>query len=96
MRRLTTLTMALALLMSAFPLKAATNVYKCTLNGVVTYQSDPCPTGKPGKQPTIEQLNAERQRKLKQASKRWRSEPIRGTTRQPSPAEPHYRNARAK
>ena len=68
MRRLTTLTMALALLMSAFALKAATNVYKCTINGVVTYQSDPCPTGEPGKQPTIEQLNAERQRKLKQAS----------------------------
>jgi Excalibur calcium-binding domain/Domain of unknown function (DUF4124) len=47
---------------------AASQVFKCTKEGSVTYQSDPCPTGVPRKLPSIEQLNAERQKKLQEAA----------------------------
>lgn len=45
----------------------AAQVHKCTINGSVTYQTDPCPTGQARRTPTIEQLNAERQKKLRQS-----------------------------
>jgi hypothetical protein len=48
---------------------SATQVYKCTVNGTVSYQSVPCPSGPPGKRPTLEQLNAaEKLKRERQAS----------------------------
>jgi hypothetical protein len=49
------------------PLASATDFYKCTINGSITYQGEPCPTVEPPiKRPTVEQLNAERQKKLRE------------------------------
>ena len=45
-------------------LEAATPVYKCVSNGAVVYQSDPCPSNVRRKEPNINQLNAERMKKL--------------------------------
>ena len=55
--------------------EAGTPVYKCSKNGSVTYQNDPCPTDEPRKLPTVEQLNAERQKKLRETSSRVPSSP---------------------
>ena len=43
--------------------EAATPVHRCVIDGTVTFQRDPCPTGKARKQPTAQQLNAERKRR---------------------------------
>lgn len=36
----------------------AEQMYKCKLNGTITYQQDPCPTGQVRKPPTVQELNA--------------------------------------
>ncbi len=36
----------------------AAQAYKCKVNGTVTYQQDPCPTGQVRKLPTVQELNA--------------------------------------
>lgn len=59
---------SLAVLVAPLSLEAARPVFKCTVNGSVTYQNDPCPSGEPRKAPTVEQLNAERQKALRQAA----------------------------
>jgi hypothetical protein len=51
---------------STAPAEAATPVYKCSENGVVTFQNMPCRSEEPGARPTAAQLNAERQKKLRQ------------------------------
>lgn len=57
-----------ALTAVSFPV-SATQVFKCTINGAVSYQSVPCPSGPPGKQPTLDQLNAaEKLKRERQAS----------------------------
>jgi uncharacterized protein YxeA len=44
---------------------AATQFYKCNSNGAVQYQQSPCQTNEETKKPpTVEELNAERQKKL--------------------------------
>ncbi len=45
------------LLVVATGLNAAP-MYKCMVNGTVTYQQDPCPTGQVRKPPTVQELNA--------------------------------------
>ncbi|WP_338416463.1 calcium-binding protein [uncultured Sphaerotilus sp.] len=46
-----------------------TQVFKCTINGTVSYQSVSCPSGPSGKRPTIDQLNAaEKLKRERQAS----------------------------
>lgn len=60
-----TLTAAAALLLW-LPLSALAQVHKCTVNGVVTYQSTPCAAAAPRRQPTVDELNAERRKKLAQ------------------------------
>ncbi|RFO96796.1 calcium-binding protein [Rhodoferax lacus] len=59
---------ALALVLAPFLLAstavAATQIYKCNVNGSVRYQQDPCPSNEVRKQPTVEELNAERQKQL--------------------------------
>ena len=59
--------------LTALPSPAsATQVFKCTINGTVSYQSVPCPSGpsgSSGKRPTLEQLNAaEKLKRERQAS----------------------------
>ena len=36
----------------------AQQMYKCKVNGTVTYQQDPCPVGQIRKPPTLQELNA--------------------------------------
>ena len=43
-------------------------LHKCTSNDSVTYQNTPCPPSELRRHPTVEQLNAERKKKLAQAS----------------------------
>ena len=43
---------------------AEAQLYKCTSNDSVTYQNIPCPPNEARTQPTVEQLNAERKKKL--------------------------------
>ena len=54
--------MLVAVCLAVLSLDAAAGVFKCTINGSVTYQNDPCPSGAQKKLPTVEQLNAERQK----------------------------------
>jgi hypothetical protein len=56
----------LAGLLATASAEAATAVHKCSENGVVTFQSMPCRPDEPGARPTAAQLNAERQKKLRQ------------------------------
>jgi hypothetical protein len=68
-------------LTSLLPSASATQVFKCTINGTVSYQSVPCPSGPPGKQPTLEQLNAaEKLKRARQASE--------SPARAPAPSSP--------
>lgn len=57
-------TIVCAALMAPVSLAAAPPIYKCVVKGVVTYQADPCPSGHTRNHPTVEQLNAERKKRL--------------------------------
>ncbi len=51
------------LMLGASGISTAAPLYKCKVNGSVLYQQDPCPSTEGKKrQPTVEELNAERQR----------------------------------
>ena len=78
-----------ATLMAPLSLIAATQVYKCNIGGSVTYQRDPCPSGEVRPPPTLEQLNAERQKRLRQPADgpAAASAPTLGGQRLPSPGE---------
>lgn len=39
-------------------------IHKCEVDGAVRYQQSPCPSDGTGARPTVESLNAERQKKL--------------------------------
>lgn len=58
--------LAVALLAMGLP-NAAAQLHKCVDNGAVTYQNMPCPASEPRQRPTLDQLNADRQKKLAQA-----------------------------
>jgi hypothetical protein len=47
---------------------AATPVHKCIVNGTVTFQQDPCPTGQPRRMPSVEQLNLEERKRRESAA----------------------------
>jgi hypothetical protein len=64
MNKLFVLVSMIAAFLTPLALEAAPPIFKCTQNGSVTYQNNPCPTGEPRRAPTAEQLNAERQKKL--------------------------------
>ncbi|MBA4343347.1 MAG: calcium-binding protein [Methylibium sp.] len=59
------LSVALFLLVLAFasPGVKAAQVNKCIINGAVSYQQDPCPSGQARKQPSLEELNAAEKKK---------------------------------
>lgn len=59
-------TLALACLAGAPSFAAVTPVHKCLENGVVSFQNTPCRPGDPGTRPNAAQLNAERQKALRE------------------------------
>lgn len=61
------LAVMLVVLMAHQPLEAVTPVFKCTIDGKISYQSVPCPTGERRDTPSVDALNAERQNRLRQA-----------------------------
>lgn len=60
--------LALALLLLAQLVHGASAVHKCVINGNVTFQSGPCPVDKPSRQPTVDELNALRKKRLAEAA----------------------------
>jgi hypothetical protein len=77
---------ALALAQLLLPSAVATPVYKCSANGTVRYQEGPCqPDSR--KPPTIEELNAARQKQLGQEAQRPGSpKPQSGSSAKPEAA----------
>jgi hypothetical protein len=75
------------LLMASFSLVGATPFYKCAVNGSVTYQDEPCPYGAAKKEITVEQLNAQQQKKLREmgGGPSSASSPSQGIQRPPIP-----------
>jgi Excalibur calcium-binding domain len=68
------LAVVVGLLVAATGVNAAP-MYKCKLNGTITYQQDPCPTGQVRKPPTVQELNAaEKKRREAEAVKAATSE----------------------
>jgi hypothetical protein len=61
------LTVGLALALASLTVQAAGPVFKCVVNGTVTFQSVPCPSDKPVRHPTKDELNAERKKRLSEA-----------------------------
>jgi Skp family chaperone for outer membrane proteins len=47
---------------------ASNQVFKCTVNGSVTFQNSPCPVEKLTRPPTKDELNAERKKRLAEAA----------------------------
>jgi Excalibur calcium-binding domain len=62
--------------------QGASPVHKCVINGNVTFQSSPCPADKPVPRPTLDELNAERKKRLAAAATTAASVP----TASPSPS----------
>lgn len=62
------ITIGFAVLLTTLSAAAATPVHKCTINGTVTFQRDPCSSAEVRKQPTLEQLNAERPKRPRQSA----------------------------
>ena len=56
--------LASAFLFLLSPNAPAAQLHKCVSNGAVTYQNTPCPSSEVRRQPTVEELNAERKKKL--------------------------------
>ena len=58
------LAVAVAAVLLSYPSMLVAQLHKCISNGSVTYQNTPCPSGDTRKPPTVEELNAERKKKL--------------------------------
>ncbi|MFN7546902.1 MAG: excalibur calcium-binding domain-containing protein [Pseudomonadota bacterium] len=65
----------LALLASADEARTSSQVFKCVINGSVTFQNTPCPVEKPVRPPTKDELNAERKKRLAESAAAAASEP---------------------
>ncbi len=72
----------------------AAPMHKCVINGSVSFQQAPCPADQARKQPTVEELNAERKKKAVAAQGEpvsTRAAPMAATApttaRTPTPAE---------
>ena len=86
---------AVALLAAVAPLGhayASNQVFKCVVNGSVTFQSSPCPVDKPSRHPTKDELNAERKKRLAEAAAMAASAPKPATT--PTKTDPTFRDER--
>ena len=71
----------LAMLLLSSSVFAATPMYKCQTNGSVQYQQSPCPSNEVRRPPTVDELNAERRKKL--AAPKESTQP--GTAPRPAP-----------
>jgi len=56
---------------------AATPVYKCMVNGTVTFQRDPCPSSGRPKEPSVERLNVD-EKKRREGIDASKANPPRG------------------
>jgi hypothetical protein len=86
---ITSICLLAGLLVSTFS-HAASAVHKCEINGSITYQSSPCPSGETRQRPTAEQLNAERKRRAASAPAEQtgpQATGIAAPTMQPSPSK---------
>ena len=54
----------------------AAPVNKCLINGSVTYQQEPCPTGQVRKPPTVQELNAEEKKRRETAAAAAPARPV--------------------
>lgn len=68
MRTTSPLVTAVASLLLTASGVAAAAVNKCVVNGTVTYQREPCPSGQVRRPPTIQELNAEEKRRRESAA----------------------------
>ncbi len=75
----------LGLLIVGHAALAGNQVVKCVIDGRVTFQNTPCPVDRPTPRPTLEELNADRKKRVLEAQARAASEPKAGTP-SPSPA----------
>lgn len=75
MTKTSALALMLSFLVAPLSLEAAAPVFKCANNGSVTYQSVPCPSGERRDAPTVEKLNADRQKRLSQGGVKPPSSP---------------------
>ena len=82
MNKLHVTPLVLAVLLNPASMLAGTQFNKCSLNGSVTYQSAPCPSNEVRPRPTVEQLNAERQKKLNQQKEQAAGTPSTSATGQ--------------
>ena len=62
----TVLTSALTAMLLLYSATSAAQFNKCIRDGSVTYQNTPCPTTEKTRQPTVDELNAERKKRLDQ------------------------------
>ncbi len=60
--------LGLAMLLLSQLVHGASAVHKCVINGNVTFQSGPCPADKPSRHPTVDELNAQRKKRLAEAA----------------------------
>lgn len=58
--------LAIAAILAWLPPGASAQLHKCVSHGAVTYQSTPCAVDEKRRQPTVEELNAERRKGLAQ------------------------------
>lgn len=77
---------ALAYVLLASPTTFAAQVFKCNVNGSIQYQQAPCHSNDARKPPTVEELNAERQRLL--AQEKGRATSPKPQVRQAATPEP--------
>lgn len=73
--KLSSLLAAVAGLVAAVTVMAAP-VNKCVINGSVTYQQEPCPTGQVRKPPTVQELNAEEKKRREAAAAAAPAKPV--------------------
>ena len=88
MRKPRTLALVLAFLATPLSLDAASPVFKCVINGSVTYQSSPCPSGEVRPPPTVEQLNAAQQKKQRDGGNAPAAQPVAPAPVTQSPSNP--------
>lgn len=62
-----TFILSLSLMPVLFSAHAATQFYKCNVNGSIKYQQVPCQSAETQRPPTVDELNAQRQKRLLQA-----------------------------
>jgi Excalibur calcium-binding domain len=63
MSRTRTIATAIAGLLALQATIAGTPVHKCVVNGSITFQQDPCPSGQVREAPTLEKLNREQKKR---------------------------------